>query len=67
MALLLKQEDWNDLQIAAEGNWYTVWLNGRKVLSWQSDTAVETGRIGLQLHDGRDMAIDFRQITLAEL
>ena len=58
---LLQPEDWNELRIAAVGRDYRVWLNGQQVLTWDSDTAAETGPIGLQLHEGREMAIDFRE------
>jgi hypothetical protein len=64
---LLKQDDWNKLKIQTLGNVYTVWLNGKQVLQYTSDTAIEEGPIGLQLHAGKIMAIDFRNITLMEL
>lgn len=67
VAELLKPHEWNTMTIVAMGDTYTVWLNGKLVISYQSDTAIERGAIGLQLHPDRDMAIDFRNIRLAEL
>ncbi|RKX35672.1 MAG: hypothetical protein DRP71_02700 [Verrucomicrobia bacterium] len=67
VAELLKSDDWNHLRIRAEGRTYTTWLNGRKVMTYESETAVETGRVGIQIHPKRDMAIDYRKIRLAEL
>jgi len=64
---LLKPHDWNALKIKAEGNVYTVWLNGKKVLEYASDTAVEEGPVGLQVHPHKPMEIEFRDIRLAEL
>lgn len=64
---LLKSDDWNTVRIEARGPEYTTWLNGVKVMTYTSDTAIKEGPIGLQLHPGRDMAIDFRNISLAEL
>lgn len=64
---LLKHDDWNTVRIEARGPAYTTWLNGVKVMTYTSDTATEEGPIGLQLHPGRDMGIDFRNIALAEL
>ena len=59
--------DWNTLKIKAEGKDYIVWLNGKKVLNYESDTAVEIGPIGLQVHPNKPMDIEFRNIICAEL
>ncbi len=64
---LLKLDDWNSMTIVVKGSNYTVWLNGKSVMTYDSDTAVEQGPVGIQLHKGRDMAIDYRDIRLAEL
>lgn len=64
---LLKLDDWNEMTIVAKGKNYTVWLNGKNVMTYESDTAIEKGPVGIQLHGNRDMAIDYRKITLAEL
>ena len=67
VADLLKAGDWNAMTIVAIGADYTVWLNGRRVMSYTSDTAVDRGPIGLQVHANRDMAIDFRDIRIGRL
>ncbi len=64
---LLKQDQWNRMAIVAIGKNYSVWLNGVHVLSYDSQTAVEQGPVGIQLHPNNEMAIDYRKITLAEL
>lgn len=64
---LLKLDDWNTLRVAVRGGSYTSWLNGRKVMTYTSESAVEKGPIGLQLHGGNDMAIDFRNLRAADL
>jgi len=64
---LLKLEDWNQMTIKAQGKQYTVWLNGKEVVSYESATAIAKGPIGIQLHMNRQMAIDYRDIRLAEL
>ena len=64
---LLKLDDWNAMTIVAKGKNYTVWLNGQHVMTYDSDSAVEKGPIGIQLHGSRNMSIDYRNITLAEL
>ena len=45
----------------------SVWLNGKHVMSYDSESAIEKGPIGIQLHGKRDMAVDYRRMTLAEL
>ena len=64
---LLKLDEWNSMTIVAKGGNYSVWLNGKSVMTYDSETAVEQGPVGIQLHGGRDMAIDYRDIRLAEL
>ena len=64
---LLKMDDWNTIKVKADGSVYTMWLNGEKVLTYDSDTAIEEGPVGIQLHPGRDMHIDFRNILFAEI
>lgn len=61
---LLKLDDWNAIKIKAKGNTYTAWLNGEKVMTYKSETAIEKGPIGLQLHPNRDMSIRFKKIKI---
>ena len=44
-----------------------VWLNGKQVMTYESSTAIAKGPVGIQLHGGRNMAIQYRDIRLAEL
>lgn len=64
---LLKLEDWNAMKIRVTGKLYEVWLNGKQVLSYESESAIEEGPIGIQLHGNRDMAVSFRNVEAAEL
>lgn len=67
VAELLKAKDWNHLRIEVRGMDYVCHLNGKKVMSYTTDTGKAKGPIGLQLHGNRDMSIDFRDIRVAEL
>jgi hypothetical protein len=63
---LLKPEgEWNHMKITVKGNVYTVELNGTKVMEYTSDTSIEKGPVGLQVHAGIDMKIEFRKLSLA--
>lgn len=64
---LLKMDDWNTIKVKAVGSVYTMWLNGEEVLTYDSDTAIEEGPVGIQLHPNRDMTIDFKNILFAQL
>ena len=64
---LLRPKSWNTMRIQAIGKEYTVWLQGEKVMTYKSDSAIDEGPIGIQLHGGRNMAIDYRKLKLAEL
>ncbi len=64
---LLKPKDWNRMRIQAIGKEYTVWLQGKKVMTYQSASAIAEGPIGIQLHGNRVMAIDYRKLVVSEL
>ena len=64
---LPKAKEWNTMRIQAIGKEYTVWLQGEKVMTYKSASAIEEGPLGIQLHGSRDMSIDYRNLKLAEL
>jgi hypothetical protein len=64
---LLKAKGWNTMRIQAVGKEYTVWLQGKKVMTYNSESAIAEGPLGIQLHGGRNMGIDYRKLKLAEL
>ena len=64
---LLKAKDWNHLVVEVRGKTYTAYLNGKKVMSYASESAIDKGPIGIQLHGKRDMGIDYRNLKAAEL
>lgn len=62
----VKPKDWNTLKIEVKGNTYKTWLNGVEGITYTSETAIETGPLGLQLHPGNTMEISFRNIKITE-
>jgi hypothetical protein len=64
---LLKAGDWNTMRIEARGKDYVTWLNGKKVMSYTSESAIEKGKLGIQLHGGREMTIEYRNLKAADL
>ena len=64
---ILKPTDWNTMKIKMVDKTYTVWLNGKEVMTYTSKDIPASGPIGLQLHPGNEMSIKYRNIRLAEL
>ena len=64
---ILNLEDWNTMKVQASGNVYTVWLNEKQILNYESEDGIDTGPIGLQLHPNRNMSISFRNIKVGEI
>ena len=64
---LLKLDDWNTMKICAEGKKYTVWLGGQKIMTYESDSAIKKGKIGIQLHGNRVMSIEYRNLKVRSL
>ena len=67
IAKLLKAKDWNRMKIRAMGPKYTVWLQGKEVMNYESKSAKKVGPIGIQLHGNKNMSIDFRNLLLKEI
>jgi hypothetical protein len=67
---LMKIDDWNDVVIRAEGNHIRHWLNGRLILDFtdnEPNSALSKGVLALQLHAGKPMWAEFRDIRLKRL
>lgn len=64
---LLRMDGWNTIKAMTIGNSYKVWLNGEEVMNYILEEANLKGPVGLQLHPGRDMTIQFKNISIAEL
>jgi hypothetical protein len=64
---LLEADKWNTLRAMARGDSYRVWLNGTEILQYSLDSANPQGPIGLQLHPGNEMTIQFKNIRIADM
>ena len=64
---ILKPGKWNSMRIKAVGPKYEVWINGTKVLSYEDPSSPNPGPIGLQVHGGLKMRIEFRNLRAMEL
>ena len=67
---LMKVDDWNDVIIMAKGNNVKHYLNGQLVLDFTDnhpELALSEGVLGLQLHAGKPMWTEFKNIRFREL
>jgi len=69
-ATLFRLNDWNDVVIVAQGNRIKHFLNGLLILDFTDndpDLALKSGIIALQLHAGKPMWAEFKNIKLKDL
>ena len=67
LAKFLKPGDWNAFRLMAKGDTFTVWLNGQKVSEYVSPKYAGAAPIGLQIHPGLKMKVEFRNIRAKAL
>jgi len=64
---LLRPDDWNRIRIEARGDTFTVFLNGEKVSQYTDAKYKDPGPIGLQIHAGLIMQVEFRNLRAMPL
>ena len=67
---LMKLDDWNDVVIVAKGNNVRHYLNGRLLIDFTDEhptKAFDKGLIALQLHAGKPMFAEFKNIKLKSM
>lgn len=62
---IFKPDDWNRFRIEARGNTVTVWLNGKQISQLTDPRYDRAAPIGLQVHPGLKMKVEFRDIRVA--
>ncbi len=67
---LFKLDDWNEVAIIAKGNRVQHYMNGQLILDFTDNDpqlSLSTGNLGLQLHAGKPMWCEFKNIRIAEI
>jgi hypothetical protein len=64
---LLKLGDWNTIRMEVKGKTTKVWLNGQHVLTFDCPEEIKPAPIGLQIHPGVVMKVEFKNLKIAEL
>ena len=67
VAQLFKAGDWNQFRIAAQGDTFTVWLNGQPISQYTEARYAGGAPLGLQVHPGLKMKVEFRNLRAAAL
>jgi len=68
VAQLLKPAgEWNAFRLEAKGPTFTVWINGRPASQYTDEKFTGPGPIGLQIHGGLKMKVEYRNIRAAGL
>ena len=69
MKEIIKQGEWNDYVVRAEGNRIQLWVNGFQTVDYtEEDPAIErTGVIAVQIHEGPPSEAWYREIMLVDL
>jgi hypothetical protein len=64
---IFKADDWNKFRIEAKGDTFTVWLNGEQISQYTDARYAGGAPIGLQVHPGLKMKVEFRNIRAKAL
>jgi hypothetical protein len=64
---LFQPDAWNRVRLQVIGDTATVWLNGEQVSQYTNPKYAGPGPIGLQVHPGVQMKVEFRDVRLKAL
>ena len=64
---LVKPGDWNHFKLLVQGDTVTVWINGTQASKFTDAKYAAAGRIGLQIHGGLAMKVEFRNLKIKAL
>jgi hypothetical protein len=60
-------DDWNEMEILADGGHVVTWLNGTKISELDNDPVVEPGHLIMQMHSGNKLLVKFKDIQISPL
>ncbi len=61
---LVKQGQWNQMTVSARGKRIVVHVNNRKTAELKNDTGRTEGHLGMQLHGGQEMHVEYKDIEI---
>ena len=60
-------DQWNQMEILADGGHVVTWLNGIKIAELKNDPVVKAGHLIMQMHSGNKLMVQFKDIQIAVL
>ncbi len=66
-ALMKPEGEWNTFRIEAKGDTFRCWINGQKASEYTDAKFTGAAPLGLQIHGGVEMKVEFRNMKVAEL
>jgi len=66
-SLMHPEGEWNTFRLEAKGTTFTVWINGRKAAQYTDAKFSGAAPLGLQIHAGLKMTVEYRNIRAAAL
>ena len=67
LAEVYRPGEWASLRVRAVGGDVDVWVNDYKTASLRDDPGRRAGHLGLQLHGGQEMHVEYRDLRLLDL
>lgn len=65
--LMHPEGEWNTFRLEAKGATFTVWINGQKAAQYTDEKFAGAGPLGLQIHGGLKMKVEYRNLRAAVL
>ncbi len=62
-----KHDEWNEMEILADGGHIVTWLNGIQIAESKNDPVLEAGHLIMQMHSGNKLLVRFKDIQVVEL
>lgn len=60
--LMQPEGQWNTFRLEAAGPLFTVWINGQKAVQYTNESFPGAAPLGLQIHGGLKMKVEYRNI-----
>lgn len=62
-----KHDQWNEMEILADGGHIVTWLNGIQIAESKNDPVLDAGHLVMQMHSGNKLLVMFKDIQVVDL
>jgi len=62
-----KHDEWNEMEILADGGHIVTWLNGTQIAESKNDPVLDAGHLVMQMHSGNKLLVMFKDIQIVDL